>query len=556
VNRPDATAIRGQLQRILASDGFRDESVLGPILRHLVESTLAGDALREPAGATDADRIRTLLRNYYRSNPTDSIVISLPAGDSIPVVESIPKPRRPRPDPEDVPMRFHMTGPALVFIMITVMSFGIGLFLYLGSISKRQTKPAIAVLPFRPLNADAEAQTFGDGVTIELIDTLTRIENLTVVSWNSASTYRGKAGSLAELRGKLNAAAVLDGSVRKDGNRLRVTAKLVDTAKGTTIWSQDWDREVKDVFRIQEEIVKSVVFGLRVPMSADPDQLYFPRQARNLDAYADYLMARVRRSQFSRANLDQSCSYARKAIEGDPAYAPPRALLAFNLALAGYLDPAAAGATAREAKEVATKAIELDPGSAEAHAALGLVLSMGEWKFGEADTHFRKAIALNPGSAEARSAYALGYLLPVARLTEADVEARRALAWDPLSFLSNFTMGQVSLQTPGQESEAARELDRAIELGAGWSRPVQDRRFASVLSGRKDEAAKACVGCTSFDRARMFALAGDVESAMRELQQAYDSGDRQLMFLRVDRGLTNLRGDPRFQSLMRKIGLP
>lgn len=608
VNGLDAAAIRGQLQRILASGGFREAGRIGPMLQYLVDKTLAGDtdAIKEsvlgvevfqrpadydprtdPIVRVDARRLRARLEEYYKLNPADPILIGLPKGGYVPIFEPVQKVVAPV-TPVEPPMRFHMNGPSLVFIMITVMSFGIGLFLYLGSTAKRQTKPAIAVLPFRNLSADADNQYFSDGLTIELIEALTRIETLTVVSWNSASRFRGKAESLNELRSKLNAAAILDGSVRRQGDRLRVTAQLVDTAKGNTLWSQTWEREGKDVFRIQEEIAKSIVYGLRVQMSADPDQVLIPPHARNMDAYADYLRARFHRNQFSRESLNLSSEYARKAIEKDPAYAPPYALLAGNIAIAGYYNQLPANEAAAQAKKLAAKAIELDPKSAEGNAAMGFAISLGEWKFAEARAHFVKAIELNPGSPDARTAYAMGYLAPLGKLDEAEVEVKRALQLDPLSFLSNFLAGYVLQQTPGKESEAIFYYDKALEIDPGFDDLVWDRGMALAFAGRKDEAFAAfrkrsemhklknwTPGCVEWallgekqksgavinielkamEQARAYALNGDVDKAILELEKAYTQGERQLMFIKVDRRLANLRSDARFKALLSKIGL-
>jgi TolB-like protein/Flp pilus assembly protein TadD len=613
VNDLDATAIRSQLGRILGSDGFKDAGRIGPMLLYLVEKTLAGeaDAIKEsvlgveifqrpadydprtdPIVRVDARRLRTRLDDFYKANPNEPVLISLPKGGYVPVFASAVAPAivtRAATPPEEPPLRFHMSGPAIVFIMVTIMSFGIGLFLYLGSKSKSQPKPAIAVLPFRNLSPDPDNQYFSDGLTIELIEALTRIESLSVVSWNRAAPFRGKAESLEELRSKLNAAAVLDGSVRKQGNSIRVTAQLVDTARGNTLWSQTWEREVKDVFRIQEEIAKSIVYGLRVQMSADPDQVLIPPAAKNPEAYTDYLRARYHRNQFSDLGLKLSSDYARAAIEKDPAYAPPYALLASNVVLSGYYRNMPAQEAASQAKKLAAKAIELDPKTAEGHAAAGLALSMGEWKFAEAQTHFLKAIELNPGSAEARSVYALGYLLPNARLVEAEFELKRSLQLDPLSFLSNFLAGYVLQQTPGKEAEAVRFYDKAIEIYPGFNDLIWDRGMALAFAGKKEQAMAAfrsrgelarirdwTPGCVEWallgdkknaqimidrneldalEHARAYALIGATDQAIQALEKAFEERHPQLMFLKADRRLMSLRGDGRFQSLVKRVGL-
>jgi TolB-like protein/Tfp pilus assembly protein PilF len=479
----------------------------------------------------------------------------------------------------------------LVFLIVTTVSFGIAIFLYLGKRAVRQVKPAIAILPFRNLSADAGDQHFSDGLTIELIESLTRIESLKVVSWSSASRFRGKAKSLEELRTQLNAAAVLDGSVRQQGEKLHVTAQLVDTAKGNTLWSQTWDREMKDVFRIQEELAKSIVFGLRVQMSADPDQVLVPPKATNPEVYSDYLLARYHRNTTPKEGMRLSSEYANKALARDPNYAPPYALLAMNMVLGSYYDRVPGQEATTKAKDLASQAIKLDPKSAEGHSAYGAAVALGEWKFAEARNHLLKAIQINPGSAEARAIYVLAYLLPMAMLNDAEWEVRRSLDLDPLSFRSNFLAGYVVLLTPGRESEALTFYDKALEIDPASDDVVWDRGMALAFGGRKEEAIAAfrkraelhqmqewtCapVECAllrekdkaqdrlkanqnnldSIETAQAYSLMGRSIEALDHLNLAFRNRNRQLMFVNVDRRLTNLRGNPGFQKLLKRIGL-
>jgi TolB-like protein len=608
VNHLEPSAIRGQLERILASSGFREAGRIGPLLSFLVEKTLAGetDSIKEsvlgpevfqrtagydprtdPIVRVEARRLRARLEEFYKTNPTEPVLISLPKGGYVPVFEPA---RASQTAVEEPPARFHMSGPALVFIMVTIVSLGVGVFMYLGSRARRSDKPAIAVLPFRNLSADQENQYFTDGLTIELIEALTRIESLRVVSWNTASKFRGKADSLKELRSELNAAAVLDGAVRRQGDTIRVTAQLVDTAKGNTLWSQTWDREIRDVFKIQEELAKSIVFGLRVQMSADPDQILIPPRAASVDAYNDYLRARYHRNHFSREGMTRSSEYAQLAIEKDPAYAPPYALLASNIVILGYYRIIPPVQAAARGKELAQKAIQLDPRSAEGHAALGMALSVGEWKFQQARAHLLKAIELNPGASDAHSAYVLGYLLPMAQLAEAEIVAKRAVQLDPLSFWCNLLVAYTILQTPGRENESIPYYDKALEIYPNFDDLVWDRGMALAFAGRKDEALAAfrkrgemhkiedwspgpvewaLLGnktktleqvaaqkrLGSLECARALALVGEVEKAIDQLEEAFSKSDRQVMFVKVDRRLAKLRGHPRYEALVRKIGL-
>ena len=181
----------------------------------------------------------------------------------------------------------------------------------------------------------AESEYFSDGFTMELIDSLSKVEKLRVVSWNSAVRFRGKANELKELRGQLQAGAVLDGSLRKQGDRVVIDAKLVDTTGGETIWYGTYDRPSRDIFQIQEEIAKSIVYGLKVQLRVDPQRILVPPRTESAPAYDDYLHARSFRGQLSRASLQKSSEYAEKALSEDGKYSPAAALLASNLALFG-----------------------------------------------------------------------------------------------------------------------------------------------------------------------------------------------------------------------------
>lgn len=606
MNNLDEGAIRAQLDRILASPGFRDAGRIGPLLAFLVDKTLAGDlaSLKEsvlgvevfqraagydprtdPIVRVDARRLRARLDEFYNANPGEPVRISLPKGGYQPAFH----PGGPVAAPEP-PARIRLNGPTVVFLFLTVVSFGVMGLLYLGQRAKKAEKPAIAVLPFRNLSADQDNQYFSDGLTIELIDALSHIENLRVISWNTANLYRGKAGNLAELRDQLNAAAVLDGSVRKQGDRIRVTAQLVDTARGNVMWSQTWEPESTDVFKIQEALAKSIVYALRVQMSADPSLMLIPQRAANLDAYNDYLRARYHRNAMSFDGLTKSSEYARKAIAEDPAYSPAYSLLAWNTAMLGYYRRLPLREAAAESRRLAEKAIELDPRSAEGHAALGTALAIGEWKFAEARQHTLRAIDLNPGSTDARVAYVLAYLLPLAHLDEAEMEMDRATKDDPLSFWTNFLAGYVAQQTAGHEAKAIAYYDKAIEVYPNFKDLVWDRGMALAFAGRKKEALAAFRACgnlnqetdwspgpveyallgdkekaiaearrqtwlSPIERARAYALVGVNNLALDELEAAFAKTEPQLMFIKVDRRLRGLRGEPRFQALLEKIGL-
>ncbi len=371
-----------------------------------------------------------------------------------------------------------------------------------------QPVPGVVLTPFH--TETPEFGYFADGLTIELINSLSKVEKLRVVSWNSASRFRGKAGNLKELRNELKAGAVLDGSIRKQGDRLLVTAKLVDTTGGETIWSDTYNRPEGEIFKIQEEIAKSIVYSLKVPLRVDPQRILVPARTSSLTAYNHYLRARAALGTFSPGNLTQSSSFAEKAVAEEPKFAPAYALLASNYGLYGSLS----GAALAKGKEFARESINLDASSGEAHAALGLALGIGEWDWKAARLELERAIQWSPGSPDVHAAIALGYLLPSGDLDGAEYESGKALELDPLSAFAARVVGDVM---------AAR--GKSVSVGG------------------------------LINEARICASAGDKDRAFTLLERIADQHDPSVIFLQSDVKFAGLRNDPRYTALLKRVKL-
>jgi serine/threonine-protein kinase len=602
-----ASEVRAQLDRILASDGFRDAGRLGGFLRFLVEKALAGessvlkesvvgvevfqraadyDPRTDPIVRVEARRLRQRLEEYYQSRPGE-LRIDLPKGGYVPTFEP-PAPETSAPGRAALRPRPHLSGPVLVGVMLVVIALGIAWLAYARSSAMRKPTPAVAVMPFRNLSADPANQVFSDGLTIELIDALAKVESLKVASWSSVVRYREQPPRLPVLRNELNAGAVLDGTVRKEGSRLRVTAQLSDTLNGQTIWSETYEREAKDVFRIQEDLAKAIVYGLKVQLRMDPARVLSAARTESSEAYELYLRARLRQNQFSFNGITESRELAQRALEADPKFAPAAALLASNFTLAGYYQAMPPGEAFARSKEAARKAIAIDSFSGEAHAALGNALAMGDWDWKGARAEFVRAIQLTPGSADVHAWYAINYLLPMNQLDDADAEIRRALEIDPASFFANFVAGFIAV-CRGQFDEALQRYDRTIAIYGDFADLHWDRGMALAFAGRKAEALdsfrRACqvrrqmdwtpgpvdlalLGETAKARerlrekperaiewARAAALVGDLDRAMELLEQAFRERDTQLVYVKPDRRFANLRPDARFQDLLRRMGL-
>jgi serine/threonine-protein kinase len=597
MNEIAAEEIRRQLHLILASDGFRDAGRLGPFLTFLVDRVLAGEAaglkesvvgvevFRRPADydprtdpivRVEARRLRARLEQYYQEHH-DPVVISVPKGGYVPgfARSTVPRMRR-------LPL-------AVALVALTGLAIVVGFFRWQASTPQSpQATPVIAVLPIRNLSLDPDSTYFSDGLTIDLIDALSKVENLRVIGWNAVQRFRGRAESLGELRDQLAASAVLDGAVRRQDKTLRVTAHLTNTSTGHTIWSETYEREAHDVFRIQEEIARAIVRGLRVRLDPASPGVHPPAQTENLEAYNHYLRARYHRNQFSDEGIHLSSQYAQRAIDADPRFAPAYALLAGNYTLAGYYRAMPSAAAFARAEQLARRAITIDPDSGEARAALGCALAIGRLQWPEAGRELSAAIRLAPGSADTHGYYAICYLLPTGALEQAEAEIRKSLDLDPLTFFSNFVAGYILLQL-GKLDEAVRQYDRVIEIYHAFDDLHWDRGMTLAFAGRMPEARAAFAqaakvrGQTAWtpsatelallgehadagavltsrqpalERARAWAMLGDRDQAFQALDEAFRERDPQVVFARVDRRLENLRPDPRFARFVQRLNLP
>ena len=317
-----------------------------------------------------------------------------------------------------------------------------------------RTSPSIAVLPFVNMSPDPENEYFSDGLSEELINALSKLESLHVTARTSAFRFRGKDLDIREIGRLLNVATVLEGSVRKAGNRIRITAQLIDVADGYHLWSEKYDRELDDVFVVQDEISLAIVDKLKIKLLGEEKRKLVKRYTDNLEAYDIYLQGRFHSHKLTEESFKKSLDCFHEAIQKDQGYA----LAYFGLAEV-YVALANIGFTpSREsiprAKTAALKALELDRELAEAHAIMGFISLTYDWDWPAAESRFKRAIDLNPNCAEAHYPYA-SYLSALGRHEEAMAEAKRALDLDPLSGITNANMAYVLY--------AARRYDEAIE---------------------------------------------------------------------------------------------
>jgi len=359
---------------------------------------------------------------------------------------------------------------------------------------QRDTKapPSIAVLPFTNLSADRENEYFSDGLAEDIIDALTQVPGLRVMARTSAFSFRGKEVDVREIGARLNVEHILEGSVRRAGSRIRVTAQLVKASDGYHLWSQRFDREMTDVFAIQDEISQAIVEKLRLRLSADRPLI--KRYTENLAAYDLCLKARYHLLKMTQEGREAGRRYCEQAIALDPNYALAYVVLSESYQWSlywGSTDP-------REAyplsKSAALHALRLDDTIADAHSALGTVLGSGEFDWDGAEREFNRAQELSPSSMAVRYdyawCYALWYLFPQGRVEEALAEMRRALELDPLDPFYNTLVGYL-LHCMRQFEPAVKQQQHAIDLDPTFFFAHWLLAATYVNNGRFDEAIAA-----------------------------------------------------------------
>jgi serine/threonine-protein kinase len=469
-------------------------------------------------------------------------------------------------------------------------------------VTSRQA-PSIAVLPFTNMSSDKENEYFSDGLAEEIINALTAISGLRVTARTSAFAFRGKQQDVRTIGETLHVASVLEGSVRKAGNRVRVTVQLIGVSDGYQLWSERFDRELTDVFAIQDEIALAVVGTLRVRLAEQPTGDEHPstplvkKPTENFDAYNLYLKGRYELNQMTREGLVNSKLYFQEAIQLDPAYALAYDGLAYAHYTEGFLGFVAPREAMPLAEAAVRRAIELDETVAEAHATLGVILALYEWDWKSAEQEFIRSIELNGSSPAARDVYAFYYLRPVNRLDDAIVEVQHALSLDPLSVLYRVHLGFL-FYLRRDTAHAVYQFRKALEINPRYYLAYGMMGPAFVLDGRFDEAIATYQKAKEMDAASKFvdsllatayaaagrreealvllkqvtelavreyvspvsiayiyAALGDKDAAFAHLNSAAADRDPNLMGLKSNPSFDGLRSDPRYTELLASMKL-
>jgi adenylate cyclase len=597
----DHQAARSELERVLASPGFTRNERLGRFLRFVVEQHLAGrdDEIKEYVVAvevfgrspdhdpkqdsivrTEASRLRARLSEYYLGDGKDDpLIIELPKGRYVPVLRqavvrqepTVPSAGRKHPWPR------------------TWLAYGIACILVAGGatvfwrLQHRNAPISIAVLPLINLSQESGSDYFADGLTGEIIRDLSIIDGLVVRSQTSSFAFKGKPQNVREAGKQLNADYILEGSVLRAAEQLRIDAQLVRARDDFPLWSGRYDRELTDVFAIQDEISRGIVNSLRLSLGRGRR-----RYETSAEAYDLYLRGRALPIQQGISGYNASIPLLEEAIAKDPSFAPAYAGLAAAHAARSGEFRFDLGDEMVKMRAAAEKAIQLDPLLAEAHDALGMAYARdARWQ--ESEKSFRRSIELDPVSSEPRENFAMFLLWPLGRLDQAAKQLRMSEQSDPLSVIPHVGLFNV-LIAEGRYDEAEIEceklpdanggsecrgrvrlgqgkVEQAIQilteaLNQGRSAGNQDRGFLGFAygrAGRRAEAEKLEADTPSvnpINHALIFAGLGDKDRTFEALERAAAGGP-----FRIGRALTwpelsLLRGDPRLKALRKKVGLP
>jgi len=479
--------------------------------------------------------------------------------------------------------------------------------------SRRAVNPAptkrtmLAILPFQNLSNDTSQEYLSDGLTEETITDLGQLspEQLGVIARTSAMAYKHTEKTVSQIGRELGVDYILEGSVRREGERIRVSAQLIRVSDQTHLWAQNFDRELNNVLGIEGELGKTI--AQQVQLNLTPERQIALSKMRTVDpeAYDLYLKGRYYWNQRTPAGIKESIGYFRQATARDPNFALAYSGLADAYNISNIVGAYSAMESLPQARAAAEKAIELDPSLAEAHAALGMEKSHYDFDFPGAEREFLKAIALNPNSSYAHLFYSNCYLLPMGRTAEAIAENQKALELDPLSLPINNFLGE-AYYLEGDYESSYRQFQYTIEMDptfplahdyfsylltsmGRYEQAIQERQKSKLLSGSNPEeaAAEAAAALQAFRSggprgywqwnlevvlqglkrrdgsaspsgvSMSYALAGDKDSAFQWLEKAYDDREGQAITLvKIDPAWQNLHGDPRFNSFVRRIGLP
>ena len=495
------------------------------------------------------------------------------------------------------------TGRKLIAFTVVAAMIAAGLLIFqfvrskssTSSLTPVITNKSIAVLPFDNLSGNPQNAYFSEGVQDEILTRLAKIAELKVISRTSTQRFKSAPNDLRQIAQQLGVANILEGSVQKANDQVRVNVQLINALTDAHLWADTYDRKLTDIFAVETEIAKPVADVLQAKLTGAEQRVIAARPTENTEAHQLYLKGRFFWNKRTGNDLKKSIDYFEQALAADPNYALGYAGVAdAYVFLPGYT-AGAPGDCYPKAKAAAKKALELDETLAEAHTTLALALWYYDFDFAQANREFQRAIALNPNYATGHQQYGNNTLSALGRFDDAIVEGKRAVELDPLSLVINADLG-MNYYYARRYDEAIAQLRKTLEMDPGYyyahvnlgqvlaakrafdeaiseyqrARALNDDPFvlgllghAYASSGNKSEALKILEQLKEVSRQRyvsMYSFAivylavGDKQEALRWLEQRYqDRAGADIGWIRVDSLVDPLRGDPRFEAIAEKI---
>jgi serine/threonine-protein kinase len=484
---------------------------------------------------------------------------------------------------------------AAVVVMSVLLASAVGVIVWKVGAVGRQPSTGIAVLPFENLSNDREDAYFAEGMQDEILARLSKIAHLKVISRTSTQKYKSAPDNLREVAKQLGVANVLEGSVQKAADHVRVNVQLINALNDTHLWGDIYDRKLTDIFAVESDIATTIADTLQAKLSGAEKQMITAQPTSDLTAYQLYLKGRLLWEKRSGDNIPKAIGFYEQAITRDPNYALAYAGLAEAYVLLPAYTATASQDAYPKAKSAALKALQLDDKLAEAHSALALILYIGDLDMAGSISEFQHAIALNPNYATAHHWYGNGPLLALGRFDEAIAEGKRAIELDPFSPIMNADLGQnlcvarrydeaiaqlrktleidptfyyahynlgLALQLKGDLPAAIAEYTKAQQLSDDLVVPVL-LASAKAQLGDKDAAVRLLAELEELSQHRyvvsvwrtfLYLSLGNRDEAIRRLEQAVaDHDSLSVTWIKVDPLLDPLRGDPRFEALVQKI---
>jgi TolB-like protein/DNA-binding winged helix-turn-helix (wHTH) protein/Tfp pilus assembly protein PilF len=457
----------------------------------------------------------------------------------------------------------------------------------------------LAVLPFENLTGDAGQAYFSDGLTEEMITQLGGLQpgRLGVISRTSAMRFKRGEKSVGQIGRELGVQYVLEGSVRSEGNRVRISVQLTRVSDQSHVWTKSYEQDRRDALTVQSQVARDIADAVELQLTPDQQRRLASPRAVNPDAYEAYLKGRSMYMQHSPPDFERAIKYFQEAIEKDPNYPLAYSELADSFILLSSFGLTSQKETIPKARTAAQKALEIDPTLAEPHASLALIAQNYDWDWKEADYQYRRAIQLNPNYAPAHHWYASGYLTIMGRFDDAVAELGKARELDPLSApirtalakvlllagryeraipelknilevrpnssVAHNLLGWAYLET-GRPDEAHLELTTAAHLvdtpgnladiGVYYARIGRNTEAEKVLAQLRERRKSSYVSPVEF--AEIYAALGKKNQAFEAFQEAYSERTIEMVSLKLDRQFASLHSDARYADLMRRIGLP